>query len=264
MKLSEIVIDDKIYPRETTRQDLVDEYVDAMDGGDQFPPIIVHESTKILLDGLHRFLAYKKRNVAEIDVEIDPEPKIINLDKERFKLMLRAAWYNARHGIQLKNKEKTAVARKVALGDTNGEITQEELAKQLGVTHKTISNWIKDIQEERDNKRNQLIYRLSLLGRTLEEIGETVGLGKSQTSEIISSDFGKFTKTGNELSSKGYKVNDIASKLDCDDIPLLWAMTLKDQPDDYAKMVKFGCEPQLFNIWNFQSLDERLGSGFLV
>jgi DNA-binding XRE family transcriptional regulator len=259
MKLSEIVIDEKIYPRESVKQDLVDEYVEAMEGGAIFPPLVIHESTDLLLDGLHRYKAYVKRNVTEVEVEIDPEPIITNLDKERFKLLLRAAWYNAKHGIQLKNTEKKEVARKVATADVNGEITQENLAKQLGVTHKSISNWVKDIQDVRDNRRNIIIYHLSQLGWTQEEIGETVGVSRPQITDILNVGFGKFTKTDIELLGKGYKIEDIASKMDCGDIPLLWGISLKDQTDDYVKMVKFGCEPKIYNVWGFQDRDTRLG-----
>lgn len=259
IKLSEIVIDDKIYPRESPKQDLVDEYVEAMEGGAIFPPLVIHESTKMLLDGLHRYLAYKKRNIAEIEVEIDPEPKITDIIKEGYKLLLRGAWYNARHGIQLKNAEKQVVARKVATGDVNGEITQEKLAKQLGVTQQTIANWVKDIQDVRDNRRNMYIYHLSQLGWTQEEIGDSTGLTQKTVSEILNIPFTKFGKTSNELSAKGYKIEDIASKLDCKDIPLLWGISLKDQTDDYVKMVKFGCEPKIYNNWGFQDRDIRLG-----
>ena len=164
----------------------------------------------------------------------------------------------------MKNTEKEKVAIKVATSDTDGEITQKQLANQLGVSQQVVSLWIKAITDKRDNKRDQLIYHLSLLGWTQQEVGDLVSVDRTLISKIMDVNFTKFSKIHTELSAKGYKVDEISKKLDCDDIPLLWSLSLKDQLDDAVKMVKFGCEPQLFNIWNFQSLDERLGSGFLV
>src|SRR5215472_9302764 len=58
--LDDIAFDTTVYPREQWRTATVDRYVDCLKRGDQFPPLILEEGTRRLLDGVHRWKAYLK------------------------------------------------------------------------------------------------------------------------------------------------------------------------------------------------------------
>lgn len=263
MKLSEIVFDKKIYPRAKEHEDKVDEYVDAMKGGQKFDPIIAHTPTKILMDGYHRYLALKELEVEEDDIILDPEPEIEDLDREWYKLKLRSAWYNSKHGIQLSYVEKKDVIRDVARADIKKDYTTDYLANQIGVSQQTISNWVKDIREEQDRERENLIYSFLFGKFTDKEIGEIVGLTEQRINQLKNLNFTKFSKILVSLSKKGFSVDAIKNRIGCKSDALVWA-TLFDSEDDETRMRKFGVNPNPFNIWSFQNRDERLGIKHLM
>jgi hypothetical protein len=66
--------DQGIYPREKTDWERVQLYKEAMEEGAQFPPIIIAEDYT-LLDGNHRFYAYKELGIDEIEAEVWEVPE---------------------------------------------------------------------------------------------------------------------------------------------------------------------------------------------
>ena len=59
LSLDSIAIDGDTQPREEIKQLLVEEYADAIELGDEFPPVTVFHDGKIfwLADGFHRYFA---------------------------------------------------------------------------------------------------------------------------------------------------------------------------------------------------------------
>lgn len=66
--VSKIVLDDAIYPRSSVSEFNVNRLVAALKTGVKLPPIIVEAKTYRLVDGRHRYEAYKKEGLKTIEV----------------------------------------------------------------------------------------------------------------------------------------------------------------------------------------------------
>jgi len=100
VKLVDIIIDDKIHPRDSIDQDVVGDYADRMREGAVFPEILVFQDDKKyhLADGRHRFEAARKRGLKSINAEVRKG------DKRAAILASVAA--NNKHGLQRSNADK--------------------------------------------------------------------------------------------------------------------------------------------------------------
>ena len=100
IKLSKINIDGGTQPREDIDEGIVSEYADAMQDGDEFPPIVVfNDGAKYwLADGFHRYHACKKIGYLEIDVEVKTGTKR--------DAILYSVSANAKHGLRRTNADK--------------------------------------------------------------------------------------------------------------------------------------------------------------
>lgn len=248
VKLDDLVVDANIYPRNGINWHKVGEYVEAIQSEEEFPPLVVEKNSKKILDGIHRYHAYKKTGIEETEVEFR------EVEEKRF--MLTAGMLNSRHGIPLSYSEKQYVAVETAKLDDS--VTQQELANSLGVSQKTISNWIKEIRARQEEERKYLIYRLSLLSWNGNEIGNVVGLSKRQSNEILSSGFSNFTKTALSLLKQGFSPSTIAERLQVSEESLVWAVALEGKSDE-ERMKEFQVAPEIYNVWNFSVRDKRLG-----
>lgn len=68
MKLSEIVIDDSIYPRSQVNLYSVQRFVHALESGAKFPPLVIEAGTRRLVDGRHRYVLYDRKGLDKVDV----------------------------------------------------------------------------------------------------------------------------------------------------------------------------------------------------
>ena len=68
MKASDIKIRKDIYPRKTVHRGVVEAYKEAIQRGDNFPPIVVNQDNE-LIDGWHRLHALEELGREEVEVE---------------------------------------------------------------------------------------------------------------------------------------------------------------------------------------------------
>jgi ParB/Sulfiredoxin domain len=68
VQVSKIVIDEAIYPRSSVSEFNVNRLVSALETGAPLPPITVEAKTYRLVDGRHRYEAYKKEGIKTIEV----------------------------------------------------------------------------------------------------------------------------------------------------------------------------------------------------
>lgn len=68
VSVGEVVFDQAIYPRVEWSQATVNRYAEALNAGDVFPPIVLEADTNRLLDGMHRLQAHKQALRDEIAV----------------------------------------------------------------------------------------------------------------------------------------------------------------------------------------------------
>src|SRR5688572_5167258 len=68
IKISDLVLDFNLYPRNDVSSVNVTSLIDAIEMGDPIPPPVVDKSSKRVIDGFHRVNAYKRLAHQEIEV----------------------------------------------------------------------------------------------------------------------------------------------------------------------------------------------------
>lgn len=179
IKLDEVVFDREIYPRAEWSQATVNRYAEAIEAGDQFPPIVLERATNRLLDGLHRLKAHSQalRTTIEavfVDVPDGVPPK------------LYAASFSVKHGDRIKGDELRLIAREVF--EANPDYDIKTAAKLCAVTRQTMAKWVGDIQEHRRAVRQMKAVLLKRAGWSLKQIGELLGISFQQVSNDVKGD----------------------------------------------------------------------------
>ncbi len=134
LKIGEIDIDEKLYPRIEVNEGIVKEYAQAMDSGSVFPPIYValYKKKYVLVDGKHRIDANSMRGEKYINCEI--QSNFPNRDS----IYIAAVKANLKHGTRLRNKDK------VKIGYTLKEMgyETEDIIKLTGLSVQTVEKVI--------------------------------------------------------------------------------------------------------------------------
>jgi len=255
-----------IYPRERISQKTIESYAEALQCGAKFPPVLLQKIIDeeqieriIILDGFHRTEAYKLTTETEIPYEWYKE-EILDIEDYLKELRIVCIKRNLAHGDRLSNSDKKSMCRIIAEEDIDISITEDEFADIFGVVQKTINNWISDIRTRQKGSRDNLIYRLSALGWTQQAIGEKINLDQSVISRIMQNS--NFTNIHNDYKN-GISVDKIAEYYGLD-ILMVWNILLNEK-DDIERFNLFfkestkECKYELYDIWNFQERDVRLG-----
>lgn len=269
MELKDLVFDEDIYPRRQISKKTVDAYVESIKADAKFPPIKVQrisingEEHIIVLDGKHRLLAYKEAKLDMIEIKFWKD-EVLDKKTSLKELRMESIKSNLEHGDRLTNSDKKWFCRIMAEEDVEITISYEEFAGIFGSKESTIGDWISDIRARQRMSRNALIYKLSFLGWTQQEIGDKVGMGQSSIAEIIGkSDFGKIDNAYYKDKKTTEELTDFYSL----DIPTLWHILLGEK-DDLTKIALFrlpefygteGDGVKIYDIWNYASCDSRLG-----
>jgi ParB-like chromosome segregation protein Spo0J len=147
IKIELVKIEKDLYPRTELDQESVNQYREAIE---KLPPIVVTKDY-ILIDGYHRLTAHKLEKLDEIDAEI--------LDiSDKKEILLEAIRRNTTHGKQLSRDEKKHWAQQLFIQ----EYPKELIAKELSVSDKSVSRWVKNLEEEKDDRVLELIKNLYL------------------------------------------------------------------------------------------------------
>ena len=92
---------------------------------------------------------------------------------------------------------------------------------------RTVRDWIQSIRAKQKAKRDRIIFKLSMLGWTQEEIANVTGINQQSVSNITKN--GEIAKMRNSISdwlSQGKTVEEAAEKLEID-ATLAWAVHLQ-------------------------------------
>ena len=182
VKLSQIVFDEVVYPRKDHDPVLVQRYAEVIEEIEAARKYICIASDMKLLDGKHRWLAYRKRFGKE-DREIQAFVYQVTTPHEQLKL---AAQLNCDHGWQLSTSDKEAVAKSLYAYGTSFE----EIAKALSVGKKKVSDWLSRVVKDNKDKRDAKIQKMWLACYTLEEIGKVCDC-TMQTVANVAEEFSK-------------------------------------------------------------------------
>ncbi len=114
---------------------VIEEYQLALEEGAEFPPLVVFQlpdNTKVLVDGFHRFLAYRNCGVEEAEVEVQEGTYEEALDYTRFES-------NRTNGQRLTRSDLWAVLEAVVVDPRYYQLSDRELAKLCKCTHPSVA-----------------------------------------------------------------------------------------------------------------------------
>ena len=179
IKVTDVVFDSAIYPRAVHSQATVDQYSDALEAGDVFPPIILEPDTNRLYDGFHRWQAHKKLGREEIEVVYRESPD--GVPEKLFSASL-----SVKHGDRIKGEELRRIAREIITKDAGFNINT--VARLCGVTRQTAANWVRDIVDYRRDVRKLRAYILSVAEVPLRQIAEFIGVDEATVRRDVKDD----------------------------------------------------------------------------
>lgn len=247
VELDRIVWEPKIYPRAKWSTDTVARYVDALEAGDDFPPVVVEAGTMRLLDGKHRVEAHRKAGRASIAVE---ERKVPDGMSARYF----AATLSARHGDRMSNADLKALAREEFEDDPARNVA--EWARRLGVAERTARGWVGDIVNRGLEERRSKAWRLTRLGWTQAAIAERLDVSRPTITDDVRNGESAVSDIRDMLAS-GVPHSDVAQRLAMPDV-LVWAAAL-DGMDDADRLAALGVTIQPYDVWTFPGCHDLMG-----
>lgn len=140
--------------------EVVDQYRESLEDGEVFPPLVVAEAEGRfwLVDGFHRYEAYKRLGRLEVDCTIVKMPS-------KAEAWLYALQFNRDHGLRLTNADKRYRVRRLLEDPEWGRWSDREIARRVGVSHNLVSELRKELSSviglqmrERLVRRGDQIY----------------------------------------------------------------------------------------------------------
>ena len=174
-----VVFDAKIYPRAVHSAATVDQYADALEAGDVFPPIILEPDTNRLFDGFHRWQAHEKLGRTDIEAVYREIPSGI-------PPKLFSASLSVKHGDRIKGEELRRIAREIVTAEESFNINTA--AKYLGVSRQTAANWTRDIYDYRRDVRAVAACIMSTAGMTQQKIADHLEVSRELVGKNVNSD----------------------------------------------------------------------------
>lgn len=242
MQVSDVILDDAIYPRAAVHEGTVKRYAGLMGEGVEFPPIVIESGTGRLLDGWHRVKAAQTASVGALPADYHTVPDGVTAK-------LYAASLSAANGLPIVESDARELAREEYEADPS--ISIPSVARLLGRPRRTVQGWVQDISDARqaakDRERDVRRYAASLL----RELGWT----QQQTADALSVNQSTIMRDGESANVHS----------DLDEGLLRDALTL--MPDEAAGDVKALAdrwrEDRIFATWTDQErgLLKQLRSG---
>ena len=189
VKLNDIVFDETLYPRKDHDPSVVQQYAEQIEGIKAAKAFPIVSADMRLLDGKHRWLAY--RTVANGD---NPDVSVYQetIDDEK-KMLLRAIELNSTHGYQLTPEDK----KQNAIRLYEQGYTADTMAKILSVGKPSILEWTSGPRKSKQEKENNIIEDMWQRCYTAQEIADTVGQSQQKIASITIKVFENYSgKTG--------------------------------------------------------------------
>jgi hypothetical protein len=174
-----IHIDLDTQARVAINDDVVKEYVEAMESGDIFPPLLVYfdepDNRYILVDGFHRFEAHRRL--------YPNDPILVKLELGNLE---DARWAslgaNKDHGLRRTNADKRNAIIHALKHPKGAELSDRQIAEHVGVHHDTVGRIRTELElsgeirqiETRTVKRGDQIYQQN-----------TTQIGQNQSLQLL-------------------------------------------------------------------------------
>ena len=248
--ISDIILDEEIYPRERIDQKRVGIFAENIRDDFKFEPIEVElhpdKAGKYrILDGVHRWSAYKATGITE------PEVIIKRLDGKAPLL------YAAKKAIgprQLTEEETKNTARRAF--QNNPRLTSSEIGKAIGRSRQAVDFYIADLRAATQMDMHLKIFRMNRLGIPQERIAKRL-LSPQQT---ISGHLPKMPVLANPVNSdlsRGFTVAQVADKHGWTE-PMVWSLTLEGK-DDLKRFKELNWGLRTWDLWDWNDCDKRFG-----
>lgn len=140
VKLSQVTLDASTQSRSKVDQNTVERYTQLIALGKSFPPLVVFGETNILADGWHRYHAYKKAGI--IDVEIH------RMDGDRRDAEFYALSANNEHGLPMDMEDCRRNARRLLTDPEWCKISDRKIAELVGLSDTTVLRIRRALEDE--------------------------------------------------------------------------------------------------------------------
>jgi len=226
--LSDIVLDTNIYPREKIDQKRVGIFAANIRDGLSFDPIEVQPHPEQagkyrILDGMHRWSAYKATGVTQLEVIVK--------DLDEIDPLLYAA-SRAIGPRQLSEEETRNTARRVF--QNNPRLTSSEIGQAIGRSRRTVDSYIADLRAAVQMDLDLKLFRMTRLGIPQKRIAQRLGVSQ----QTISSHLPKMAELPFMVNSdlkRGFTVAQVAEKYDWPQV-LVWSLAFKRPPGQPSSM----------------------------
>lgn len=250
LSIASIVLDEAIYPRRGIDHDRVRMFAENIRDDFTFDPIEVEQfpgrpGVYRLLDGAHRWSAYKSTGVTET------QAVIIDLDGDDSLL------YAARKAIgprQLTEGEAKDTARRAYTA--NNCLSSFEIGKAIGRSRQTVDSYISDLRAATYLDMNLRLYRMNRLGIPQNRIAKRLGLVRTSLFYHLSK-MPVLANSANADLSRGFSVAQVAEKHGWTD-PMVWSLALKNK-GDHERFKALGWGLRTWDNWGWTECDKRFG-----
>lgn len=139
IKLSEISIDAGTQQRERINDDVIAEYAESIQCGQKFPAITIFFDgiNHYLVDGFHRYHAYRVSEITEIEADIHEGTKR--------EAILFSAGVNGSHGLRPTNSDKRKSVMLLLSDEEWSSWSDHKIAKHCKVTQPFVSKLRKEL-----------------------------------------------------------------------------------------------------------------------
>ncbi len=248
--ISSIIFDEDIYPRKGIDHRRVGIFSENIRDCFTFDPIEVEPvpdkpGMYRLLDGAHRWSAYKSTGVEEIDAVVN--------DLDGTDPLLYAA-KKAIGPKQLTEDEARDTARRAY--SRNSSLSSANIGKAIGRSRQTVDSYLTDLRATNRMDLDIKIFRMSRLGIPQERIAKRFGLDQ----KTIHNHLGEMPALAFLLNgdfSRGFTVAQVAEKHGWT-YPMVWSLALEGKNDN-DRFRELGWGRRTWDQWQWNDCDKRFG-----
>ncbi len=240
--ITEIIFDEEIYPRARIDQKRVSMFADNIRDGFKFDPIEIQrhpedKSKYRILDGVHRWRAYKEIGATEIPVAIKT--------MDDYDPLLYAA-KKAIGPLQLTDEEARNTARRAY--EKNSGLTSSEIGKAIGRSRQAVDSYVADLRAATETEIDIKIFRMHRLYTPQERMMYRLGVPQQTISRHLPK-MPMLAKWVNTELQRGFSVPQVVEKHGWSE-PLVWSLALEGKDDlDRFKALNWGL--RTWDLWNW-------------